>query len=156
MLKSVALLLCSIFVLAACGRHGNPPISLSRVHANTVQIAKCQEDPSSCIGGFIEFRQYAGPKILQLQAGTTNRFGNPTYGIFTLCMNIGSDDAALDNIEKIVLPSESEWNDYAIKYAKQFVPTNSSTGSIQKAKGKVVKVNYTTAIVEYRFGTAIR
>lgn len=116
MIRSIAVALCAVFLLAACESKAPEPINPARVATNRENWAKCKTIVP-CIGGFVKLR--AENKILRIERGEPKGFriiglpGLSTYLNF-------NEDEGFNQIE-FVLPDSPEWDKTAIAYEKQFV-----------------------------------
>ena len=90
------------------------PTRIPNIAANRTAIEQCNTNRRDCVGGFVLFRG-----TMAIRRISNGKEGLWTYDIVDLTNITGG--VLLDGIQDIVLPSDARWDEFAKKYAKQFV-----------------------------------
>lgn len=114
MVRSIVVAICGLFLLAACG--AQEPIDTGRAATNRTIIKQCY-DQKSCVGGFIKRKAFDHIQRIDL---CHNNCG-PYEASWRLLIDVEPNDGYLNGIELIVVPSDPNWKQWALAYAKQFV-----------------------------------
>lgn len=113
MIRSIAVALCTTFLLTAC--RTPEPIDTGRVATNRAIIKQCRDQ--SCVGGFIKKR---GSDYLR-RIDLCHYNCGPYETSWSSLRDVEPHDGYLNEIEIIVVPSDPNWKQLALVYAKQFV-----------------------------------
>lgn len=113
MIRGIAVAICGMFLLAACGSKASEPIDPARVATNRAILEKCRI--TSCIGGFAI--QRSDGRILRIGGGSLLRF--ETIGI-VLLENAG--EKMINQFEFVLPGDRPKWDKVAVAYSLQFTP----------------------------------
>jgi hypothetical protein len=112
MVRSIAVAMCGLFLLVACGTQ---PIDATHVASNRAIIKQCRDQ--NCVGGFI--KRKTSDEIQRIDLCHYNC--GPYEVSWRTLIDMEPNDGYLNGIELIVVPSDPNWKQWALAYAKQFV-----------------------------------
>mgnify|MGYP001570368328 CR=1 FL=1 len=107
-----------IFVSAMTKTEPIDPARIPVIAAHKAAIEQCRNQ-TNCAGGFIQYRGVMPIyRVTEGQAGD----GSWTVGTVWLIQSMEvNGDQFLDRVQDFVPPSDPRWDDFAKRYAKQFV-----------------------------------
>ena len=126
----LAVVACCLLILGLIGgtgalwrwTHPLPPVVLTVEQTSVVERSyRCIKN-LECVGGFAETNE---GYVLRIDYRRALGFQGDTLTLSLTTLEIWtrpSEEIVAARLKKIVIPSNSEWDKYALRYAMQFVP----------------------------------